>query len=368
MWASSRFLMAALVAVLAADWLPAQDAKQKKEPVAGLNQPDEPFRIPFMQTDAWLNTRAWLVCFGTSPPVGVAWNPYGLLGARAGVGHPDKGAPDWKFVFDECLPIWQSYLDAIQDGRRLPNIERKELKELKELSRPDWGMYLALIHALERSDSATLDMFKKSAEANDHVGYSHLHGRPAQYRGRIITVKGRITRVKKDDAPRYVGREIQYVYSTAIQTPFKNEPPFVVLFTELPPDVSYKDKLDMEVTFYGYFLGNVLFAGDTKNQEKDVVAPYLVGKTLIVDKTGPPPNTESYAGNIIVWTVGGFVGVFVVAVLLHLWFRRGDRSIEAQLAQVRDKHLPFSVEPAEPAPPLADPVPPSEESAGPPLT
>ena len=247
----------------------------------------------------------------------------------------------------------------------MPNVERKELKEL---SCPDWGMYLALLHALERSDSATLDMFKKSAAANDHVGYADLHERPAQYRGRVIPVKGRITRVRKVEAPRHLSVEIQFVYSTAIQGPFKNEPPFVVVFTELPAGVSYKDKLDMEVTFFGYFLGNVLFTGDAKNKEKDVVAPYLVGKTLIVDSIAPPPDTESYAGNIIVWTVGGFVCVFIAAVLLNFWFRRGDRRIEAQLAQVRDKHRPFNVEPADPEPPLAEPVaPPPEGNGSPPI-
>jgi hypothetical protein len=359
MWASSRLLMFAISAIVVVGPLAAQDLKDKKNPNAGAakkddNQPDVPFQIPVTQTDAWINTRAWLACLGQSPPAGPAWNPYGVLGARVGLSD-EPGLPAWQFVFDECLPIWHRYLESIRDGRPLPSVERKELKEL---ATPDWGMYLAMVQGIDRSHLATLDMFKKSAADKEHVGYRHLKLKPAVYRGQIITVAGRINRVEKFEAMRHQQTDIQFVYFTEIFGPFKGEPPFAVLFTELPAGVAINKMLDMEVTFHGYFLAHVLFAGDAKRKEKDVVAPYLVGKTLIVDKIGTPPETESYAGTLIVWTVGGIVCVFVVAALLNFWFRRGDRQIEAQLAKVRDKHQPFNVEPAEPEPPLADPVPP----------
>lgn len=369
MWASSRLLVVMLVFV-AAGRLSAQGPKtpdDKKKPNAGVAKkddlpPDGTVPIPATQTDVWVNTRAWLACLGASPPAGAAWNPYGVLAARAAAGHPGMGMADWEFAFDKCFPIWQKYLDRIQDGKRLPSVEGKELRELPAIN-------LALIQAVDLSHLATLDMFKKSAEADDNVGFPKLHAKPAQFRGRIITVKGRITRVNKDDAPRYHQSDIQYVYSTSISGQFKDEPPFVVLFTELPAEVRYNEKLDMEVTFYGYFLANVVFVGDPKKREKDVTCPYLVGKTLVVNKIGPPPDTQSYAGNIIAWTVGGIVGIVVLGVLLNFWFRRGDRRIETQLAEVRDKHVPFSVEPAEPepeAPPLAEPVPPPQQENGPP--
>lgn len=321
--------------------------------------------VPFVFQDFWfkdagMGMRGWAACMAQALPA----NPCGLICARVMLGDADKGLPNWQFNFDECLPIWHRYLESIRDGRPLPSVERKKLEEL---SPPDWGMYLAIVQAIDRSHLATLDMFKKSAAGRDHVGFSHLRNKPGQYRGQIITVTGQVTRVQKDDAPRYCTSDVQYVYSTSIQGPFRNEPPFVVLFTELPAGVSYRDKLDLEVTFYGYFLGNVLFTGDPKRQEKDVVAPYLVGRTLIVNRVTPPPvETAPYSAKLIMWTMGGVVTALGLVVLLNFWFRRGDKRIERQLAEVRDKHMPFSVEPAPEPPPLAEPVPPPDQSTKPP--
>jgi hypothetical protein len=358
MRASSRLLVVMLLAFLVGR-VSAQEDKgpdDKKKADSGAvkkNEPDVPFKVPFEDTEQGVAIRGWLACWGPYPNGG----PLGFLGTRMLLSHPDKGLPGWNFVFDKCLPLWPKYLDVIQDGRALPSIERKEIPQLRG---SDWGMYLAMIEAIDRSHLATLEMFTNSAAENDHVGYKHLRGKPAQYRGQIVTVKGKISRVDKWDAPRHVRTDIQHVYGTEITTEFKGEPPFAVVFTELPAAVPYNKKIDMEVTFHGYFLGHVLFAGDPKKKEKDVTSPYLIGKTLIVNRTTPvPDSSESYSYYLIAGTVGSIVCVLIVAVLLNIWARRGDRRIESQLAQVRDKHQPFSLEPAEPEPPLAEPVVPS---------
>lgn len=358
MRATSRLLVIGLLLAVPAR-LSAQDPAAKKKA--------EPPEIPFELQDFWLkdagsNLRGWATCFGSNAPLGPAWNPCGMVAARFMLADPVKGLPGWELAWDECYPIWHRYLESIKDGRPLPSVKGKELREL---SPPDWGMYLALVQAVDLSHLATLDMFKKSADGNDHVGYPHLTGTPDQYRGKIITVKGNITRVLKEDAPRYAKSDIQYVYSTSIQGKFKKEPPFVVLFTELPPEVSYKERLDLEVTFYGYFLGNVMFVGDPGRREKNVVCPYLVGKTLIVDKITPvaADDPEPYSANLIGWTVGLVAAALALAVLLNFWFRRGDKRIANQLAQVHEKHNPFKLEPD--APPIADPVqPPDGETPG----
>jgi hypothetical protein len=264
------------------------------------------------------------------------------------------------------LPLWARYVDAIRDDRPLPSIERKEIIDLAV---PDRGMYLAYVQALERSHSSSLEQFKKSAAANDFVVYPHLRGKPAEFRGQIITIKGHIERVLKVPAPRYGSDEIQWVYTTNIQGPFKKEPPSAVVFTDLPPDVSVTKKLDMEVTFYGYFLGFVHFAGDPKLGERDVNCPYLIGKTLIVNKR-TETNESPYSAELIAWTVGGILCALILAVLLNFWFRRADRRIQSQLADVRERHNPFSLEPTEPeGPPIAPPVdapPPVAEPVNPP--
>ena len=134
-----------------------------------------------------------------------------------------------------------------------------------------------------------------------------------------------------------------------------------MVFTDLPENVSYKDKLDMTVTFYGYFLGFVTFPGDVKKHEKDVIAPYFVGKTLEVNRVVTPPQDTSYSYYLIIGAVGIITAILGLTVLLNFWFRRGDRQIESRLADVRDKHHPFTLEPEAPeATPIAEPVKPNE--------
>ncbi len=301
MWGSARVLVVVLVAILATARLSAQEADGKK-------QVELPFELQdFWLKDAGVNTLAWAACMGQSPPAGGAWNPWGVLGGRVLMHHPKAALANWQFIFDEALPLWHRYVEVIQDGRPLPSIERKEINELRG---SDWGMYLAMIQAIDRSHTATPDMFIKSAAANDHVGYKHLHNKPGQYRGQVVTVTGKITRVEKFEALRHVTSDIQFIYATEIQGPFKNEPPYAVLFTQLPDGVPYNKKIDMEVTFHGYFLAHVLFPGDPKKNEKNVTCPYLIGKTLIVNRDTPAPvEPGSYSYDLIVGSVGAIVCV-----------------------------------------------------------
>ncbi|HZZ81312.1 MAG TPA: hypothetical protein VFE62_22605 [Gemmataceae bacterium] len=325
-----------------------QEGKEKQ-------QPPEPFEAQgFWLQDAGVAVEAWACLLGQVQPMGGAWNPVSVPCGRLLLGHPEKGLPEWKFTFDEVLPIWHRYLDAIQDGRILPNVDRKQLSDLRG---PDWGMYLALVQAVDRSQTSTLSQFEKSAQAFDFVQFPHLQKTPGAFRGKIITVKGNVRRILKSYAPRHTTSDIQFIYTTEIRTREKKEPPFAVMFTELPPGVSYKDPVNLDVTFYGYFLGMVSFPGDVKKRERDVTAPYLVGKTLIV---GPVPavtdDEGSYSYKLIVSAGGAILSIFVLTVLLNFWFRRGDRRIESQLAQVRDKHHPFSLEPEPDVPPIAEPI------------
>src|SRR5437667_5795146 len=111
----ARLLVIVLLAVAGAGRLSAQESRQpedKKKTDAGVpkkddKQPEIPIDLQdFWLKDAGVGTRGWVACLGQAPPAGGAWNPLGVLGARVMVGHPEKGLPEWKFVFDECLPLW----------------------------------------------------------------------------------------------------------------------------------------------------------------------------------------------------------------------------------------------------------------------
>jgi hypothetical protein len=320
------------------------DGTQKK-----IDPLDQPTELKFWQLDAGLG-------FQGAAHVFASGNALGALGARVLATDDRSPLSDWRFVFDEPLPIYHRYLDAIKDRRPLPVIRIEKEKPLPEFwARPggaDWGWYMAFNYALRRADEADLAMFQKAAEENKHVVYPQLKATPERYRGKIITVSGKLTVIRREDPPRFVPDNIERIYTGYITGPTMGAPPFAVTFTELPLNVEPSEKLNLDVTFSGYFLSMVTFPPEKGNKtQKEVVSPYLVGKTIVItppEKKAEPETAYSYY--IIVSTVSGLLVVAILVAAMNVWFRRGDRKIQQRLAAVRDKHLPFNIEPAEPEP------------------
>jgi hypothetical protein len=351
MWAfAHRHLVIVLFAMMIV--LSPLAAQEKQEPAG---------EAKFWTTTAGLEVEAAGHVIGASTSFGHG-NFFGAWGARVLAGEYTPLEKNWKIEFEEPLPIYHRYLSAIEDGHPLPVIDIVKGKPVPpfwgQKPNPDWGWYLAYNDALHRSEQATLDLFKKGAEEFKHVSYANLKDTPRKLRGKIITVTGKLIVIRKVDPPRYVGAEIPEVYTGYILGPTRGAPPFAVAFLELPEGFEPSEKLDLHVTFHGYFLSLVLFPPDKADKtHKGVVSPYLVGRTMIInppDKTPPvePDDKTAYSYYIIVWTVGAILGIAVLVALLNLWFRRGDRRIHSQLAALRQKQQPFDLEPngAEPAP------------------
>lgn len=363
-----RFLpIAFLACFLALPWI--AFSQEKKE-----DAKEDPIKIlRFQDTDRGLNICAMTACVGSV--AGCQPQPWGLLATRMLASSETVPLPLWQFDFREVPPLDRRNLDRTVDGRRLPRILYEDVRKLG----PDQGFYELLNQAVENAYRWDLDLFKNSAEPHEHVVFAHLKATPAKYRGKVITVKGKVGQIRKDDTPRLaanrLGPELPHIYYAWITGP-KGSSPYAVLFTELPPEVTKADeKLDLDVTFHGYFLAMVAFPPDkeVKGKSKDIICPYLIGKTLIVhpsdekrqDNKPQQPDekdTTPTSAYIIAWTIGSFVVVALLVGVLNVWLRRGDRRTQSQLAEVRDRLHPFNVEPAEePSPPLARPISPTDE-------
>ena len=150
------------------------------------------------------------------------------------------------------------------------------------------------------------------------------------------------------------------VYYAYIEGPTKGSAPYAVVFTELPDKLKVGEVQAATVTMHGYFLGLIRFQADKEKRDvqRDVISPYLVGKTLVVDRVETPKKAEdestSYA--LIVTVLGCFVAMAVFGAVALVLLRRGDRKIQSKLAEVRDKHSPFNLEPDDSAgaPPNGD--------------
>ncbi len=349
MWAKAYRLRAFVLLLAVPGPLSAQEKKEEpKDPVVV---------IPFQETDVGLHTCAAIACVASMPPPGEAY-PWGVIGVRLLASKENVPLERWQFVFTEALPLPQDLLDATVDGRPLPKVLYADYKKLK-------GFYPLLCRAVERTHESTLDMFKASAEENKHVTYADLKATPGRYRGKVITVKGTLKNIRKVDTFRLVADDIRtvmpHVYTGWVLGPTKNAPPFTIVFTDLPAEIAEEsENLDIPVTFQGYFLAFINYPPDPAVKQRGMISPYLVGKTLVVQPlekkdagVAPPGDDEDktpVSKVLIAYTVGGIVAVALFVGLLNVWLRRGDRKIQSQLANMRDRHQPFNLEPADESP------------------
>jgi hypothetical protein len=309
---------------------------------------DKKFDIPYWDRSEAFQIRAAVAVIGEG-------TLYGVLGARMAISENLPTVQGWEFYFDKALPIDARYLDAIRDGRPLPDMRAKQLRDLKA---PEQGMYLAYLNALRRANSATTEMLQRSAGENETVTYTHLAADPKLYRGKVIAVRGTLKILRELDAPTLVLPDgITKIYEGWVVGQNKAAPPFAIVVTQLPAELDRAKTLtgatlNIPVTFQGYFLGNVLFPADKARgtTQKDIVCPWLIGKTLTVN--GEPAVKElvretSNSYEIAGYTVGAIFVLALLIGLLNLYFRRSDAETQKKLSDLRDKHQPFKLEEGE---------------------
>ena len=134
---------------------------------------------------------------------------------------------------------------------------------------------------------------------------------------------------------------------------------FVVLVvSELPPGIQPGDRQTANVAFDGYFFK--LFHYETR-EPKDRAepdrkvwrkAPMFLGRTFEVRPSDPQLGT--YSPVMLAGVVAGLTVVVVVAVLMGLWFRRGDRRIQAGARDRLHQNVSFDNIPGPPAPARTD--------------
>ncbi|MBI2803791.1 MAG: hypothetical protein HYX68_02255 [Planctomycetes bacterium] len=328
--------------------LSATNAQALKKPAAEPN-------YSIWKTDEGIHVKGMSLLLGQGSAFGVSANPYGALMARRLFGENEFNAEaGWSIVFDRVIPMTPRHLRAIQDDRPLPVIYEKDPAKTAPLVDQHW--YVAFIEALSNTLRTPEANFKKSAQLFATVAFPQLRARPWVYRGKIITVTGKLAVLRREDAPRLSDRNLEYIYTGYVIGPTPGAPPFTIILTELPQGVEKPaEKLDLNVTFQGYFLSFVRFPADKRSGKKDaILSPYLVGKIVAVNanKKGTGDGADQpYSATLIATVLGAFITIALAVVAMNLWHRRGDRRIQSKLAEVRDRHNPFNVEPADENPP-----------------
>lgn len=148
----------------------------------------------------------------------------------------------------------------------------------------------------------------------------------SEYLRKLLHVEGKLVRIRQRDARNLLKIDgVEYVYEGWIY--HENEPqhPIVVAFTELPEGMETGERIAHQVSVDGYYFKLMAYESQEKDQQgKRVwrVAPLLVARKPIVHRD----PRDQYPWDGFIPLVIGLVSVVAVAALvLTLWFRRGDR-------------------------------------------
>jgi hypothetical protein len=216
----------------------------------------------------------------------------------------------------------------VRDERPIPKPQENDL----ELD----AYYTMLIWAGETAESA----LQKAARRD--VTYRHLFEEPKKYRGEVVFLRGKLKRLIRYDAPQHL-REAGFpdLYEGWIFDEVYGANPFCVLFTELPRDVPVGEKLDLEVSFAGYFYKKYRYrAGDNfkANERRD--APLLIGRTLVrLTPAAPAGEEENWGKGLVPLFLGLIIATAGFVLVLALWFRHNDRRVQRRLAGVRNQEF-----------------------------
>ncbi len=181
------------------------------------------------------------------------------------------------------------------DGKTAPTLNPKLLKTLPDLDKrtvPDLSKrkgtqaeadFLQLYReAMINAARVPKEAFVEYAKDFTHLTWAHLYNEAERHYGKVVTVEGKLLRLRKYDAPALLAeQDIPFIYEAWVQGPTEGSNPFALEFVHLPDGIKVAEHYDQPpvVRFWGYFLGRYRYRG---GQGKDFVTHLAVGPTLSV--------------------------------------------------------------------------------------
>jgi hypothetical protein len=229
--------------------------------------------------------------------------------------------PVWDLInTDAAFKPTRELLRGIRDELPIPEPTGNEL----ELT-----AYFTLLTSAGRTSIAAFD---KAARRG--VPYRALMEEARKYRGDVILIQGKLRRLERFDAPAQLSQAgFANLYEGWIYDQSPNT--YCVLCTELPPGVPEGDKLDLDVSFAGYFFKKYRYTVGEGPQKRQRDAPLLIGRMPQLLKGPAGTAAEENWPHALMYVFLGLVAATVIGVIgLTLWFRRQDNLIRQRLAQI----------------------------------
>jgi len=193
---------------------------------------------------------------------------------------------------------------------------------------------LAFCEALVKAHKTSNHAFQNSVTKG--LTYANLFYESKLYRGKVVHFEGRLRRLIRFEPPgetKLDGVTDQYegwVFDPEIY----GANPVCVVFTELPAGLEPGDKLDVRVSFDGYYFKKYRYKAADNWRD----APLLIGHTIIVKQM--PAKADAEEGGLfssfMAVTFMVLLGcVFFLAFALTLWYRRSDQQVQQRLSNAQ---------------------------------
>lgn len=195
-------------------------------------------------------------------------------------------------------------------------IEQEEIHRFFEvvadkqpLSEVDMPAYWRLLKWSQSRSFAELEQ-----RAKRDVPFVHLWEQPDKHRGELIRLQIRVRQIVKWDDISENSAGVKTVYELSGGTGTSMGNPYIVVCSELPPEIKVATRTDQEVIFVGYFLKLHKYEGFAATRG----APVLIGRVRAVP-SGARIAASRSEGLVLMLVVG--VAVIVAVIILVAVYR-----------------------------------------------
>jgi len=215
-----------------------------------------------------------------------------------------------------------------ETGQPPPLVNLESVKDSEPIRSGEEG--LAYCEAVVKAHQTSENVFRKSATRS--LTFANLFNEPDLHRGKVVHFEGRLRRLVRYEPPTETKIDgIKDLYEGWMFDPDRyGANPVCVVFTELPTGLEPGDKLDVKASFDGYFFKKYRYKAADGLRD----SPLLIGHTITLKQA--PANSDSeeggfFSGMLAVTFLAVLGGVFFLAFLLTLWYRRSDRLVQTRL-------------------------------------
>lgn len=207
---------------------------------------------------------------------------------------------------DEILVTQPDTSADTTDAKYPPGVDAELLATVRDDTIFRGSEHEAWFHLFELLSSR--DESQLAAESLGPLTFAQLFRQPDAYRGRLVTVSGRLRRAVWQTAPTNE-RGIEGYYQTWLQPDDNPADPMVIYCLKLPPGIPTGESISAEVTATGFFFKRWAYEAPGALR----VAPVLLARTVQLRAallTGASPTSPSS----LPWIVGGGLLLAVVVV------------------------------------------------------